>query len=205
MLEAQGTKRLKIGRSRNPLERNQRINCQSPYPLKIVDSFWTPDSAADEKYIHEKLSKYRVYGEYFEFDRTLEDLDADIELYKIRKSKHDQIGYLEFLINFVSIDWYIGASHTLTFLHLYARQFLSDEYCKYGEMSCKEDWDISSIYKNAKSISELKKAHKFIYEILPKYMESQCPYTCDNKTRKLLIQSLIFGYIEKLCLDVTQG
>ncbi|NER46332.1 MAG: GIY-YIG nuclease family protein [Symploca sp. SIO1A3] len=67
LIHAVGTNRYKIGRSINPVARYSTLQKQSPYPLQIIDSFWTVDMIADEAWWHEQLSEYRAYGEWFEF------------------------------------------------------------------------------------------------------------------------------------------
>lgn len=67
LIHAQGTSRYKIGRSINPPERTKDLQKQSPYLLKIVDQFYSPDAITDEFKLHQKFSKVRVHGEWFEF------------------------------------------------------------------------------------------------------------------------------------------
>jgi hypothetical protein len=66
LIHAVGTSRYKVGRSVNPVARHQTLQNQSPYPLKIVECFWTVDAPTDEAGWHKQLSEYRVYGEWFE-------------------------------------------------------------------------------------------------------------------------------------------
>lgn len=73
LVHAQSTNRYKIGRSVNPIARLEQLKGQSPYPLQIVECFWTPDAIADEKYLHESLASIRVHGEWFEFSVLTED------------------------------------------------------------------------------------------------------------------------------------
>ncbi|UKP00970.1 GIY-YIG nuclease family protein [Nostoc sp. UHCC 0870] len=74
LIHAEGTNRYKIGRSVNPVTRLEQLKAQSPYPLRIIDSFWTPDAINDEKYFHEQYKEYRRFGEWFEFsDSSLPD------------------------------------------------------------------------------------------------------------------------------------
>ncbi len=70
LIHALGTDRYKIGRSVNPVARFETLKKQSPYPLKIIECFWTPDAIADEKYFHEIgwLSQKRKHGEWFELN-----------------------------------------------------------------------------------------------------------------------------------------
>ncbi|MCC5670285.1 GIY-YIG nuclease family protein [Nostoc sp. CHAB 5784] len=66
LIHAEGTNRYKIGRSVNPFARFEQLKVQSPYPLRIIDSFWTPDAINDEKLFHEQYKNYRIFGEWFE-------------------------------------------------------------------------------------------------------------------------------------------
>ncbi len=74
LIHAEGTDRYKIGRSVNPVARHQTLQKQSPYPLKIVDSFWTMDTVHDEAYIHERCKDNRKYGEWFELKMPYKEL-----------------------------------------------------------------------------------------------------------------------------------
>ncbi len=73
LIHAVGTDRYKIGRSVNPPVRLEQLKGQSPYPLQILDSFWSPDIFADEAGIHKDFAKYRIYGEWFKL------VDAEIQ------------------------------------------------------------------------------------------------------------------------------
>jgi hypothetical protein len=68
LIHAEGTNRYKIGRSVNPVARFEQLKVQSPYPLRIINSFWTPDAINDEKSFHEQYKKYRRFGEWFELN-----------------------------------------------------------------------------------------------------------------------------------------
>lgn len=72
LIHAIETNRYKIGRTVNPVARFAELKKQSPYPLKIVNSFWTPDSVKDEKDLHIGLGNIRVHGEWFEDNKSLE-------------------------------------------------------------------------------------------------------------------------------------
>ncbi|GIW59458.1 MAG: hypothetical protein KatS3mg087_0524 [Patescibacteria group bacterium] len=69
LIHAEGTNRYKIGRSVNPIARLEILKGQSPYPLRIIESFWTPDAIKDEQFLHSKHEKLRAYGEWFELDQ----------------------------------------------------------------------------------------------------------------------------------------
>lgn len=68
LIHAVGTNRYKIGRSINPVIRLSTLKKQSPYPLAIIDCFWTIDSVSDELALHQTLAGCRRYGEWFEFE-----------------------------------------------------------------------------------------------------------------------------------------
>lgn len=72
LIHAEGTNRYKIGRSVNPVARLEQLKVQSPYPLRIIDSFWTPDAINDEKSFHEQYKEYRIFGEWFELTDSRE-------------------------------------------------------------------------------------------------------------------------------------
>ncbi|MBW4480281.1 MAG: GIY-YIG nuclease family protein [Tolypothrix brevis GSE-NOS-MK-07-07A] len=75
LIHAVGTDRYKIGRSVNPPARLETLKKQSPYPLQIIECFWTPDAIADEKYFHnrEYLAPHRKFGEWFEVSNERDD------------------------------------------------------------------------------------------------------------------------------------
>ena len=98
LIHAVGTDRYKIGRSINPPVRLETLKKQSPYPLQIVECFWSPDAIADEGYIHanKHLSKRRAYGEWFCFGRSDEDdLDAIDFIYAFAACRPTCIKHLE--------------------------------------------------------------------------------------------------------------
>ena len=66
LIHAQEATRYKIGWSVNPILRRQELQKQSPYPLKIVKSFWTLDAIAEESLLHKHFSKWRIFGEWFD-------------------------------------------------------------------------------------------------------------------------------------------
>ncbi len=74
LIHARGTNRYKVGRSVNPVVRYQTLQKQSPYPLTIIDCFWTIDAVHDESYIHKAYQENRTYGEWFEFNTPPKNL-----------------------------------------------------------------------------------------------------------------------------------
>lgn len=65
---AEGTNRVKFGRSNNPSVRQSVLKNQSPYPLKLLRRFHTVDAVLDEAKLHEKHVSVRVHGEWFEME-----------------------------------------------------------------------------------------------------------------------------------------
>ncbi|WP_292808879.1 GIY-YIG nuclease family protein [Nostoc sp. JL23] len=71
LIHAIGTDRYKIGRSVNPVTRLETLKKQSPYPLQIVECFWTPDAIADERSLHLFFKQFRAHGEWFGFHEEI--------------------------------------------------------------------------------------------------------------------------------------
>ncbi|MEA5595695.1 GIY-YIG nuclease family protein [Rivularia sp. UHCC 0363] len=90
LLWAIGTNRYKIGRSLNPVARYQTINKQSPYPIKILDYFWTVDAIADEKIYHELNADCRIHGEWFEIQ------DSELKFFTEFEIKLDSLRLSDF-------------------------------------------------------------------------------------------------------------
>jgi Meiotically up-regulated gene 113 len=63
-----GTNRYKIGRTNNLHVRLKQLQGQSPYQPQIKAGFKTSNPAWDEAYWRDRYQKYRIYGEWFEFD-----------------------------------------------------------------------------------------------------------------------------------------
>jgi len=57
--------RFKIGRTNNIERRLKEIATCNPYPITLIDSFKVEDSVLSEKSLHQKMDKYRVWGEWF--------------------------------------------------------------------------------------------------------------------------------------------
>lgn len=66
LMLAEGSPRFKIGYSANVKKRRSELSYQSPYPIKEIFSFWSPNARLDEAKLHTAFAKYRVYGEWFE-------------------------------------------------------------------------------------------------------------------------------------------
>ena len=61
-----GTTRYKIGYSRNVGERACAIECQSPYPIRVVAAI--RGFVTDERDLHQEFRKHRSHREWFNFD-----------------------------------------------------------------------------------------------------------------------------------------
>ena len=69
LLHAQGTNRFKIGHSQDPIRRQNAINnASSPFPIKLITCYLSPDAHNEEQKLHREFKERRVYGEWFEFD-----------------------------------------------------------------------------------------------------------------------------------------
>lgn len=68
LIHAEGTNRYKIGRSINPLKRYEQLQGQSPFPLRVENCVWSPDSVLLEKQLHDRFCDFRVHGEWFELE-----------------------------------------------------------------------------------------------------------------------------------------
>jgi hypothetical protein len=79
LVHAVGTSRYKIGQSTQPKVRFEQLKNQSPFPLEVIDCFWTPDRFADEKALHEELGHTRVHSEWFELFEKKSDRHPDFE------------------------------------------------------------------------------------------------------------------------------
>lgn len=66
LVRAVGTNRYKIGRTKNPERRLERLKQQSPFSLKLVEIFHTEDCVTEEKRLHRIAAKYRSHGEWFD-------------------------------------------------------------------------------------------------------------------------------------------
>lgn len=85
LINAVGTNRYKIGITTNIEARLSQLTKQSPFPLQIEIAFDSFDIRRDEKTLHEKFKKLRVFGEWFDLadeDALPDVLDAMRRLYE---------------------------------------------------------------------------------------------------------------------------
>lgn len=58
---------LKIGRtSRYPTQRLKDLQTSSRYDLEIIACFWSDECARTERALHDRFSRHRIRGEWFE-------------------------------------------------------------------------------------------------------------------------------------------
>lgn len=70
LAEARDLGRWKIGRTRQPKQRGQSLQRQSPVPLRIVCTIKSSDTTSLESSLHEKFASKRVHGEWFELSHS---------------------------------------------------------------------------------------------------------------------------------------
>ena len=66
IVRADGTTRIKIGRSALPGPRLASLETASPYRLKVLRQIPAQDSAFLERLLHQRYKRYRQKGEWFE-------------------------------------------------------------------------------------------------------------------------------------------
>lgn len=188
MLKAEGTPRYKIGRSNNPFKRGEKITVQSPYPLTVVDCFWSPDCVTDENFYHRRFEQYRVYGEYFEFPWRMEFMPH--ELY----SAAPKFIYLTFHLN---ISCMANGSYILSHLVYSAEKFLNQEYRRVitDDKHLNFHTKLIGIFTKKSSIKGVKDAHNFVYKSLVHQIEC-CDLNYRGKdTFKHYILGMMMAYI----------
>lgn len=163
LIRAEGTDRYKIGRSVNPVARHQTLTKQSPYPLRIAECFWTPDCISDERFLHETLASYRVFGEWFEFDSQ----------YYWGTSSGNKDATLEFLTCHENFSCDVRGSYALSRLAYSSNLFIKQEHEKHNADKEPIDffYDISRMYLYCKDVADLSRVHKFIYDFMPDQIE----------------------------------
>tara|TARA_B100000085_G_C18500857_1_gene495419 strand:- start:895 stop:1200 length:306 start_codon:yes stop_codon:yes gene_type:complete len=66
IIQSDVTGMIKIGRSKNPRKRLKQLQTGNPNKLKLIAAF--EGQGWREKIIHERLSRYRLEGEWFSYD-----------------------------------------------------------------------------------------------------------------------------------------
>lgn len=186
LIEAQGINRYKIGRSVNPIARHSLLKKQSPFPLNIVDCFWTPDCVADEKYLHERMADYRVHGEWFEFDKIFPDKSA-INLIRLNQD-----------------PFTIKGSSTLDGLARSSTGYIRHISRRYTEQDVYPVVEIINVYNKAKTLTHLHKAHDFLLEYLPRQIHFIWQLKEDCPTYEISYKSYVSGAINAFTFMMLQ-
>jgi len=63
---AEGTRRIKIGRSTDVFYRHRGLHTASPFPITLLRVLETKEPDALEAYLHRRYASHRVYREWFE-------------------------------------------------------------------------------------------------------------------------------------------
>ena len=71
IVQAEGTTRIKIGRSTLPGPRLASLETASPYRLKVLRQILAQDSPFLERMLHQRYQRYRQKGEWFEIPRDI--------------------------------------------------------------------------------------------------------------------------------------
>lgn len=66
IIQSDVTGNIKIGRSKNPHKRLKQLQTGNPNKLKLIAEF--KGEGWKEKELHERLSSYRLKGEWFSYD-----------------------------------------------------------------------------------------------------------------------------------------
>lgn len=82
-VHAIGTQRHKIGRTKSLPRRYEELKAQSPFPLKVIDYYWSPDAYSEEKHLHSLFKEWNVYGEWFEFRGLEKYISQNFQNFKI--------------------------------------------------------------------------------------------------------------------------
>lgn len=187
LVEAQGMSRYKIGRSVNPIARFDLLKKQSPYPLKIIDCFWTPDCIADEKFLHEQMASYRVHGEWFEFDGLFKE-KSTINLVRLSRES-------------------FGINGSITLIKL-AKS--SATYIRYTSLAYAKHEDVFpmvemiEVYSRLNTLAHLHKAHNFIFEYLPTQIHHIWQVERESPECKFSYNNYVSGAIDSFVFMMSQ-
>ncbi|HYX18345.1 MAG TPA: GIY-YIG nuclease family protein [Nostoc sp.] len=185
LLWAKGTTRYKIGRSLNPVARHQTINNQSPYPLLMLDCFWTVDAVADERLYHQRNNRHRVHGEWFEVDTEwLSDCEKTL----------DNVTFYDFWQESDSLYFSCVPSPTISFLFDASEKYLS---CFFGGTPHDRVADLLiSLYKAANCREDLVYINFLISNVIPQLIRNNSKET--QSYGDLIIGILAGGHLRLL-------
>ncbi|VXD24110.1 hypothetical protein PL8927_790191 [Planktothrix serta PCC 8927] len=94
LLQAEGTKRFKIEMSKQVLTRNQILNDQVPYALKVIEIFSSPEPQKDQAKLHEIFAYRHLQSDWFEFDSPEYATRLIQDYFRLRQETHHQINTL---------------------------------------------------------------------------------------------------------------
>jgi|GEM_PF-3253694 hypothetical protein len=188
LIHAVGTNRYKIGRSVKPIARHQTLQNQSPYPLKIIDSFWTVDAPSDETYWHRLLKEYRVRGDWFEFNE--EERKANLAAFCVGSVVNMAViegWFKEFLKNLLTDHAGDPIDHKFTEAHLSGFHDL-----------------ISRAYGVVTERGQLEQAYPFLTSVVPERVKSSFYLYGFEEAVFEEIYYYVLGLIEAFVLLVMQ-
>ena len=109
LIEAVGAGRYKIGRTIDLDARFTALNSgQSCYPLNILHAVWVDDCIELEGYLHRRLSRFRVYGEWFELPEIF--FQREFAWMLNRKSLHKIICSIQTVMKIELSDRFLGVA-----------------------------------------------------------------------------------------------
>ena len=92
---------VKIGHSVRPNSRLVEIAVGCPYNVELYAIKKVKNAPAEEKFLHSLLSKYRMRGEWFRWNETIEELLSNWEILRFH-SRFDKFGIDNWLVRVLS-------------------------------------------------------------------------------------------------------
>jgi hypothetical protein len=163
LIHASGTNRYKIGRSVNPVARFETLKKQSPYPLQIIECFWTPDAIADESELHKFFKDERVHGEWFDF----QDKDEASIISFVDKVKTRFDFWRPVAVNLAKQSW--GKVLNPVLRDEYYRSLFDVEFLKKVEQSniVETPTCLFELFHKPKSLETFQLVYNFSFDKLP--------------------------------------
>ena len=172
LIHAEVTNRYKIGRTTNPVVRHQILQNQSPYPLRILDCFWSIDATAEELSLHKQFTEFRVYGEWFE----LGDFQSS-----------DSIAW--FILSRFQFSMFVTELGTKAAQYLYKSLNLElDKYFAWLEEQ------ISTLYEMSTSYSEYRDVEAFVNDVALFLSKKNVVACCPQELLQAWIDGAIHGF-----------